>query len=52
MRLRTCLGSLVLLKGVTSYEAQLGRYWIMILRPRCWNRRMTLVRVGVQEGEA
>ncbi len=36
-------------KGRTCFEAQLGKYWIKILRPKFWGLGLKLVKVGVQE---
>lgn len=40
------------LKGFTAYEAQLGKLWVKLLRPKFWTRRTALVGFGHGAGGA
>lgn len=40
------------LKGFSAYEAQLGKLWAKLLRPKFWTRRTPLVGFGHGAGGA
>lgn len=44
---------LVVFRGATAFEAQAGRFWVKILRPRYINRRSLrqLVQIGIDRSK-